>query len=274
MELQAISGAATVALTSTIVFLLVAKTWSALDRTIGATPNFPERIMREAAQRFRDELERLSSSQSIYLGGALVFIVLFFSAYELDAGHIFAGYPHWQLALQLAFISFVVLFSAYCLMRTVLARRYVQFERDANIAIGHQLQRLAVDGTRVYHDVDTTAGVVDHVIVGRFGLYAVNVVAKRARRRSAVLLSNDAVLFPYDGGAERSIQEIVAKNDTLQDELGQLLGRPLRLRSVIAIPGWDIEGQPGEAHLLVNELTIAMFSGWKCRSELKFCRKR
>ena len=71
MNIEAISGAATVALTSTILFLLVAKSWSALNRTVGSTPSFADSIMRESAQRFRDELERLTSSQSIYLSGAL-----------------------------------------------------------------------------------------------------------------------------------------------------------------------------------------------------------
>ena len=55
MELQAIGGAATVALASALVFLLVAKTWNAVSRTISSTPSFSGRIMHEAAQRFRDD---------------------------------------------------------------------------------------------------------------------------------------------------------------------------------------------------------------------------
>ena len=77
MDIEAISGAATVALASTIFFLLVAKSWAALNRSVGSTPSFAESIMHEAAQRFRDELERLSASQAIYLSGTLVFLVLF-----------------------------------------------------------------------------------------------------------------------------------------------------------------------------------------------------
>ena len=96
MELEAISGAATVALTSTIVFLLIAKTWNAVSRTVGSTPSFSDRIMHEAAQRFRDELELLSRSQATYLSGALVFIMLFVAANVLRAKELFAGYPKWQ----------------------------------------------------------------------------------------------------------------------------------------------------------------------------------
>ena len=59
MDLEAISGSATVAIACTIVFFIAAKSWHLVARTLGSQPSFPDAIMREAAQRFRDELERL-----------------------------------------------------------------------------------------------------------------------------------------------------------------------------------------------------------------------
>jgi len=266
MELEAISGAATVALTSTIVFLLIAKTWNAVSRTVGSTPNFSDRIMHEAAQRFRDELDRLSCSQSTYLSGALVFVMLFIAAYFLQAGHLFTGYPSWQLYLQLVFLVLVSGFAVYCLSRTILARHQVKFLRDANVAIGHQLQQVSVEGTRVFHDVGTTAGVVDHVIVGQKGLYAINVVARRSSKRAQAQLCENRIDYS-NGKASQSIVDISAKTTRLQKEFRDLLGHKIRVRSVIALPGWDVEEQSCDNHLLVNERTIAMISGWKDNSD-------
>ena len=172
MDIDAISAAATVALTSTILFLLVAKSWSALSRNVGSTPSFADSIMHEAAQRFRDELDRLSSSQAIYLSGTLVFLVLFAAAYILQAQDLFAGYPSWQLWLQIGFLALAAAFAAWRLGRTILARRHVSFVRDANVAVGHQLQRISTGANRVFHDIKTSAGVVDHVLVGQTGIYA------------------------------------------------------------------------------------------------------
>ena len=76
MNLVALSGAVTIALASTIVFLLVVKSWQAFTSSL-ATSRFPKSIMREAAQRFRDDLERLSREQAVYLTSALVFTVIF-----------------------------------------------------------------------------------------------------------------------------------------------------------------------------------------------------
>jgi len=266
MDIEAISGAATVALTSTILFLLVAKSWNALSRTVGSTPNFAESIMQEAAQRFRDELDRLSSSQATYLSGALVFVVLFVAAYILQAQVLFAGYPAWQLWLQISFLALAALFAAWRLGHTILTRRQVRFVRDSNVAVGYQLQKISTGANRVFHDVVTTAGVVDHVLVGQTGIYAVNVVARRAGKNGSATLKGNNLSFST-GQQQTPLVEITASTARLEKEICRLLGHKIRVRSVIAVPGWDIGEQASENHLLVNERTIAMLRGWKDQSD-------
>ena len=266
MDLEAISGAATVALTSTILFLLIAKSWSAFSRTVGSTPSFADSIMHEAAQRFRDELERIGSSQAIYLSGTLVFIVLFAAAYLLQAQTLFAGYPSWQLWLQFAFLVLAASFAGWRLIRTVLAYREVRFVRDANVAVGHQLQQISTGANRVFHDVKTSAGVVDHVLVGQTGVYAINVVPRRAARKGSAGLKNNHLLFS-NGVEPVPIVDITASALRLEKEISRLLGHKIRVRSVIAVPGWNIGNQTSEQHLLVNERTIPMLRGWRDQSD-------
>jgi len=262
MDIEAISGAAIVALTSTILFLLIAKFWSALSRTVGSGPTFADSIMHEAAQRFRDELDRLSASQSIYLGGALVFAVLFTAAYVLQAEQLFVGYPDWQLYIQLGFLVLAIGFAANHLGKTIITRRQVKFLQDANIAIGHQLQQISSGMTQVFHDVDTSAGIVDHVVIAQTGLYAINVVARRAPRNASVRLHGNSLQFS-NANTDDSIVDIGARARRLEKEFSDLLGHKVRVRSVIAAPGWDIAEQSNEDHLLVNERNIAMLRGWK-----------
>ena len=87
--------------------------------------------------------ERLSASQAIYLSGTLVFLVLFAAAYVLQARSLFDGYPAWQLWLQIGFLTLTAFVAAWRLGRTILARREVKFVRDANVAVGHQLQQIS-----------------------------------------------------------------------------------------------------------------------------------
>jgi hypothetical protein len=262
MNIEAISGSATVAIACTFVFLLAAKSWQLLARSINSHPNFPDAIMREAAQRFRDELESLSRKQSTYLGAGLMFVFIFAVANTFEAHRLFEGYPAWQLYVLLATLIAAAGFALYRLVCTIREWRQVRYLRDANIAVGHSLQRIATGHGRVYHDVVTSAGVVDHVIVGQSGIYAVNVVAHRAMRNESVLLCDHVLRFKPDGHTI-PIADIAAKTTRLEQEFRDLLKNSVRVRSVIAVPGWNAESQSNEGHLIVNERTLPMLRGWR-----------
>ena len=49
---------------------------------------------------------------------------------------------------------------------------------------------------------------------------------------------------------------------SLSKELSKVLGRPIRVRSVIAVPGWNVASTDNGKHLLVNEKTVVMLTGW------------
>jgi len=266
MDIESISGAATVALTSTLIFIVIAKSWQLINRTVGSTPRFSGSIMREAAQRFRDEFDRLNSSQSTYLSAGLVFVVLFVAAYILNAKDLFIGYPHWQLSMLLAALLVGALMALFRLVRTVFCRHQVKLRRDANIAIGHQLQRLAAGVGRTYHDVETSSGIIDHMIIGQGGAYAVTVIAKRSAKNGSVTLNNNELQFE-PGGHAHSIVATSARIASIEREFRRLLDHRVRVRHVLAIPGWNVAEQSSDEHLLVNEKSLPMLGGWKDQAD-------
>jgi hypothetical protein len=266
MDIHGISGAATVAIASSAVFVLVARSWHRLSRVIGVQPSFANSIMREAAQRFRDEFERLSNKRSTYLGACLVFLVLFVAAYELDADRLFLGYPLWQLYILFAALLCCVLLSAQQLLKTSMECHRVRLLRDSNIAVGHGIQRIAADFGYAYHDVDTAAGMIDHLIIGASGAYAINVVAKRPSAGGTVSLDGTDLVFSPAGGTE-TIVPIAAAIAALEREFRRLLDHRVRVRSVIAVPGWEIDSQSSEEHLLVNEKSLPMLCTWKDKND-------
>lgn len=266
MDIQAISGAASIAVACAIVFLLAAKSWQFFSGMLSGHPNFADSIMSEAAQRFRDQLQILSREQSTYLGAGLVFVVMYVAASSFQGPKLFVGYPEWQLYVFLGALLGAALFALYRLVRTVIVWRQVKFLRDANIAIGHQLQRIATGHGRAYHDVPTTAGVVDHVMIGQSGVYAINVVARRHMKKSWVRLDDNEMSF---GNSKKSVSivEMTAATNRLAKEFSKQAGHDIRVRSVIAVPGWDIQDQTGNEHLLVNERNLPMLRGWKDQAD-------
>lgn len=262
MDIQAVSAAATVAVACAIVYLIAARTWQLLSRSVSARSRFADNIMSEAAQRFRDELSRLSRTQSAYLGAGLVFVVMYAVLASLRGPQIFDGYPEWQLYGLLAVLSAAALFAAWRLLSTLFAWRAVRFRRDAIIAVGHELHRIGPDSGRSFHDVPTSSGTIDHVLVGRHGVYAVNVVARRPAKDGRVKLAGGRIVFSTDIDPI-VVAECVKANRQLAKQFGKVAGRNIRVRSVIAVPGWNIEEQEDQEHLLVNEWMLPMVRGWK-----------
>lgn len=266
MDIESFSGAATVALASTIVFILISKSWQIISRTVSSTPSFADSIMREAAQRFRDEFDRLSAAQSTYLSAALVFVVLFVASYALNAERLYSGYPVWQLHLFVAVLAIGGALALFRLVKTFISRRQIKFLRDANIAVGHQLQRIATGFGRVYHDVETSAGIIDHIIIGQSGAYAINVFAQRPVKNGSVDLDNNNLEFS-PSGKPLSILKTGKRTAALEREFRRLLDHRVRVRSVIAVPGWQIHQQPSDEHLLVNDRSLPMLRGWKDQAD-------
>ncbi len=266
MDIVAVSGAAGIAIACAMVFLLACRSWDALARMLSGHPNFADSIMSEAAQRFRDEIRVLSHRQSTYLGAALVFVVMYVAASAFDSPPLFDGYPDWQLYLFLGALAAAALFAAHRLVATLLAWRQLRFLRDASIAVGHQLQWISSGHGRVFHDVPVADGVVDHVMVGPAGIYAVSVVARRTARSGEVRLSGNEVQFRPTRKAH-DISGIDAATGALAHELSKHIGQNVRVRSVIAVPGWDISAQTGSEHLLVNERNLPMLRGWKDQAD-------
>ncbi len=262
MSLAALSSAATIALASTIVFLLIAKSWRVLSQSVVATTRFPHSIMFEAAQRIRDELERLSREQSVNLVAALVFAVIFAITYLLPAQRMFENLPQWQLVLVLALFGTAALYTMYRLLRITVAKKRLAFVRDANMAAGHALQKLTANQNRVFHDVPCGTNIIDNVVVGRQGIYAVSVIARKPGKDNRVRLRGDELSFAPEN-VSMSVSRSGTKSGRLAKEIRKLLHHDVRVRSVVVVPGWEIESQVSDEYLVVNERNVAMLSGWK-----------
>ena len=266
MNPEALSGAASIALLSTIVFLLLAKSCQAIARFVGSTSRFPASIMHEPAQRFRDEMDHLTRRLHVYLTSALVFVVVFAVSYFLRPGALFSTLPTWQLAIILAVLSVVSLYEAYRFVTVLLARRRAAFLRDANIAAGHELQKLTANRNRIFHDVPCGTGIIDNVIVGSHGIYTVNIVARRTRKDNTVRLTGDTLEFA-PGNYSLPLGEFAQRAQQLARELRKVLKHDVRVRSVVAVPGWEIDSQSSDEHLIVNERNLAMLRGWKDQND-------
>lgn len=266
MDIQAVSGAATVAIACTVAFYIVAKTWQMLTYSMPRSHNFGDSIMRESADRIRRELNHLSRKQLTYLGAGVVFVLIFATAYVLNAAQLYVDYPQWQLNLLLGIAMLTLLFGAHRTWRTFLEWRQLSFERDATLSIGHGLQKVASENGRVYHDVESAEWTIDHVVVGIKGVYGVHVVARRPVKGGSVVAEGGKLRFS-NSNEVISVADMRRANSALSRELSACSESYIKVRLVIGVPGWDIQNQGDGSLLLVNERNLPMIKGWRDTAE-------
>lgn len=262
MTLYAISNAATLALASTIVVLLFVKSARIISQPFASSRHFRGSIMVEAAQRIRDELEKLRGGQILYTTLGLIFVATFATAVLGNSWQALEQPATWQAVVTLIIVGVAFAYCVYRLLSIVLERRRLTFVRDANIATGHSLQSLTSNRNRVFHDVPTPLGTIDNVVVGLHGVYLVDVVAQRPGKDNRARLVGDEISFA-PGKVTVNVAGSGNKAKQLAKTLGKVVGHPIRVRPVIAVPGWEIGSQASDRFLLVNERSVGMLRGWK-----------
>jgi hypothetical protein len=262
MDLELLGGAAAVALASTLLFVLIAMSWQVVSSAFAARPKFRANTMFEAAQRFRDQVDKLQHRQSFFLATGLVFAVFFTVTMVLRPQDLIGAPPVWQIALLFLVLFVATAYGAYRLVSVMRWRRRLAYVRDACIAVGHGLQRLSAHHNRVFYDVPCGNSVMDNVLVGSRGIYAVYVVARHPVKDNRVRLDGDKLSFA-PGNVSMSLSEFVRRSDQFARECRRLLQHEVTVRSVIAVPGWEVDFQSRDRFLVVNERHLSMIGGWK-----------
>lgn len=262
MDVGAVSGRAAIAIIGAALFACVALTWQALSRTLAGSRHFSTCIASEAAQRLRGEYELARDQHAVLLSTGLVFALAFAASFLLLPDKLFEGLPAWQRVLMIAALVAAAVYAAYRVWDNFLSLKRIGYVRDAHIATGHGLQKIAGNNNRVFHDVPGVAGIIDNVVVGLHGIYAVFVVARRPGRRRQVRLSGDRLQFA-PGKYQVSVADCLLRSAQLAREFSKALKHEVRVRTVIAVPGWEIEDPSNELCLVVNERNLVMLRGWK-----------
>ena len=252
-----------IALVGSLLFMATGHAWMRVGGKLRRRNPFAEHILNEAGHRVRRNLQDLDRSYFLYLSSFLVYVLLLAVAFALRSPPLPFDAPAWVWLASSSVVAVASLFLPFQVVRLKRTRSRLGFRRTANIAVGHALQRIASRGYNIYHDVRVGNHVIDNVVIGAKGAYAVNVfvLGNSRKKTGTVRLSNSNLVF---GNARTSAPVGVSVNRVsgLSKELSKVIGHPIRVRSVIALPGWNVAATDTENHLLVNEKTVVMLTGW------------
>jgi hypothetical protein len=117
---------------------------------------------------------------------------------------------------------------------------------EGEIAVGQELNQLMRDGYYVYHDFPAEKFNIDHIVVGASGVFAVETKARskptsKDRKADAkVKYDGNCLKFPKGTDIE-SIQQAKRQAEWLSKWLRSAVGEAVKVRPVVALPGWFVE---------------------------------
>jgi NADH:ubiquinone oxidoreductase subunit 3 (subunit A) len=266
MEAELYSRIATalgIALIVSYAYLGISYAWGEAAKKIRRRQPFAEHILFEAGYRVRQQLANLDTRYFQFLGSFLVFVLVLITVLILHPGTPPIDVASW-VWLVVSIVFFVAaMYLPFQTVRLKRTRSRLNYRRSANMAVGHSLQRISSKGYAIFHEVRAGNHIIDNVVVGAKGAYAVNVfVLDKARGKDATARFNDSSLIFGNAKTTQPVSVSVNRVGSLGKELSKVVGHSIRVRSVIAVPGWNVASTGTDRHLLVNEKTVVMLTGW------------
>ncbi len=218
---------------------------------------FPELVLNAPAESTRAGLRHVERELLLLTTAAsaagIAFLGLWFAGGERPAGV-------WMwVAFGLA--CALVVGWGYFTVRRLLDWHDARYAARACAALGATLARLSLQGHRVFHDVPLGEVTVDHVVMGKFGVFAIKLVARRPGKEANVVRINGRSIEFQDGYALLDTIALAERGArVLTDGTVKGMSHRIHVLPVVAVPGWEIapaQGQAGET-FLINEKSAIM----------------
>lgn len=136
------------------------------------------------------------------------------------------------------------------MLQTGQARRKVKDGLDAELAVAQSLSQLQLSGALVFHDFPCGRFNIDHIVIGRSVVFAVETKSRRKSGSggpgSARIIYDGEWLVYANGVRERApIEQARRQAVWLGEFLGSGVGESVRVVPLVALPGWYVESVPG-----------------------------
>lgn len=198
-----------------------------------------EKTLRHPGQSLDERIDKLMNEDALlYLMYAAAIIGL-------------AGFEWWRFLykvppnpLPITLVAIVGLpFCAYKLWKIIKEARSVNLGRDGERAVGQFLEILRADGCVVFHDIIADNFNLDHVIVSKKGIYAIETktYSKPDKGEAKILFDGEKLSIQGAGTYNQPLIQVNAASRWLKNILLSTTGKTFAVKPVILFPGWYVE---------------------------------
>lgn len=136
-----------------------------------------------------------------------------------------------------------------CRMRPVVRQiRAMKLGRDGERAVAELLERTREYGFRVFHDIPGRGFNVDHLLVGRKGMFAIETktITKPPKGKPVVEFDGESVRVGGHTLDRNAVTQATAVARWVKDLVRESTGRDVDVRPVVLFPGWFVENKAGK----------------------------
>lgn len=159
-----------------------------------------------------------------------------------------------ETALRFAISVSLALGSFSCLGKKLIGslnqRKNLLLGLEGELATGQELDQLMLVGYRVFHDVPTRWGNIDHVIVGQGGVFTVETKMRQKPsdkdRKAEVEVDYGQELLKFPDSVERKVfEQARLQQKWLSEWLRNWMPPDDKVTPTIALPGWNVSRTGG-----------------------------
>ena len=227
-------------------------------------PPVAEKLLRSPGESLRRELEKIDEQINdiivLTTFGTPLFVTLYFlfvSGSSKPSG--------WPIGSTIVVVIVVVIgftFLVWKLVNLIARRRNYRLGFAGERAVAEELNRLMLDGCRVFHDVPMEPyGNIDHVLITPAGLYAIETKARRKRkappgkRDYEVVFDGKSLQFPCAVDFS-SLEQARQQADRLRIFLSKAVGEQLKVGAILTLPGWRVTSRVKDDIKVLNPKQI------------------
>jgi hypothetical protein len=206
---------------------------------------FTSQFLRGPGQSVWHQLDELRLDVTGYLLGLLLFPLMLLSIPLVQTSLTGKAITHSAI---LMYVMIGIAACAYLLVKLYRTARKAQTVRlgyEGEVAVGQELNHFMCQGFQVFHDFPADDFNIDHVVVGRTGVFAVETKARgkpdsgNRKQDAQVEFTGTSLKFP-SWSESKPLEQARSQAKWLSRWLESAVGEPVPVIAVLAIPGWFV----------------------------------
>lgn len=218
---------------------------------------FAKNVLRTPGQSLVNQLDGLNKDIGLNLTLLITIPFALYSGYVSYLYFYQREYNAFVVPILAGIGAMITIFYLAKIMRLLKKRRIIRLGYEGYITVGQELNQLMLDGNYVYHDFPADEFNIDHIVVGRSGIFVVETKARSKpsfhnRRQNATVEYNGKMLNYPDGEDFQIIEQAERQASWLSNWISSAIGEPVAARAIVALPGWFVKRTSADGISVVN----------------------